>query len=80
MCIFILAIMGILLFYLSGSIGQFQLTEVIDGITLPASEGWQILYSLWPAMAFMFFAGIFAVLIIMKFAKKAESTTEQENQ
>ncbi|GAB6071275.1 hypothetical protein JCM30760_23720 [Thiomicrorhabdus hydrogeniphila] len=76
MCIFILAIMGILLFYLSGSIQQFQLTEVIDGITLPASEGWNILYSLWPAMAFMFFAGIFTVLIILKFAKKSKSTTE----
>ena len=80
MCIFILAIMAMLLFYLSGSIGQYQLVEVIDGIMLPASEGWQILYSLWPAMAFMFFAGVFTLLIILKFVNKTEPTKEQEKQ
>ncbi|WP_040726524.1 hypothetical protein [Thiomicrorhabdus sp. Kp2] len=76
MCIFILAIMAILLFYLSGSIEQYQLTEVIDGISIPNSYGWDVLYVLWPAMAFMFFAGIFTVLIIMKFWKQPDSKEE----
>lgn len=78
MCIFILAIMGILLFYLSGSIQQYQLTELIDGITIPNSDGWDVLITLWPAMGFMFFLGIFTVLILMKFAKQTEQKKEDE--
>ncbi|MDX1352279.1 MAG: hypothetical protein R3254_04650 [Thiomicrorhabdus sp.] len=76
MCIFILAIMAILLFYLSGSIEQYQLAEVIDGLTISNSEGWDVLMILWPAMAFMFFAGIFTLLIIMKFWKQPDSREE----
>jgi hypothetical protein len=76
-CIFILAIMAILLFYLSASIEHYQLIEVIDGISIPVSQGWQLLYSLWPAMSFMFFAGIFVVLMIMKLWKSPE-TQQQE--
>ena len=76
MCIFILAVMAILLFYLSASIEQYQLSEVIDGLNIPVSQGWDLLFSLWPAMGFMFFLGIFTVLIIMKFWKKPEPVTE----
>lgn len=77
MCIFILAIMALLLFYLSASIEQYQLSEVIDDINIPVSQGWDLLFSLWPAMGFMFFLGIFTVLIIMKFWKKSASVTEE---
>lgn len=77
MCIFVLAIMAILLFYLSASIEQYQLNEVIDGINIPVSEGWDLLFSLWPAMGFMFFLGIFTVLMIMKLWKPAKPTAEE---
>lgn len=77
MCIFILAIMAILLFYLSASIEQYQLSEVIDGINIPVSQGWDLIISLWPAMGFMFFLGIFTVLIIMKFWKQPDSVTDE---
>lgn len=77
MCIFILAIMAFLLFYLSASIEQYQLVEVINGINIPVSEGWDLLFSLWPAMSFMFFLGIFTVLIMMKFWKSSEPTVEE---
>jgi len=77
MCIFILAIMAILLFYLSASIEQYQLSEVIDGINIPVSQGWDLIINLWPAMGFMFFLGIFTVLIIMKFWKQPDSVTDE---
>lgn len=67
MCIFILAIMAILWFYLSDSISDYQLSEVIDGLSLQLAEGWDVLFELWPAMLFMFFAGVLSVLLIMKF-------------
>jgi len=65
--------MAILLFYLSASIEHYQLSEVIDGISIPVNQGWDLLLSLWPAMGFMFFLGIFTVLIIMKFWKQPET-------
>jgi len=66
--------MGMLLFYASGYIELFQLNERVDGLTIPVSEGWAILYDLWPVLAFMFFLGIFVVLIIMKLWKVPESS------
>lgn len=72
-CILILAIMAILLFYAAGFIGYYQLNETIDGLTIPVGQGWELLFSLWPILLFMFFAGIFTVLIISKFFKPSES-------
>jgi len=66
MCIFVVAIMAILLFYLSGSITHYQLSEVIDGLPMELAQGWGVLSELWPAMLFMFFAGVLFVLLIMK--------------
>lgn len=73
MCLFILAIMLLLIFYLSASIELYRLGEVIDGVAIPLSQGWDVLLTLWPAMLFMFFAGMFAVLIVMKFFKQPQS-------
>ncbi len=66
MCIFILGFMALLLYDLMNSIESLNLAEVVDGLTLPLAEGWNVLMVLWPAMAFMFLAGIFTVLMIMK--------------
>ena len=66
MCIFIEAIMVILLFYLSGSITHYQLSEVIEGLPLELAQGWSVLSELWPARLCMFFAGVLFVLLIMK--------------
>ena len=66
MCIFILGFMALLLYHLMTSIDGLRLAEVVDGLTLPLAEGWDVLIVLWPAMAFMFLGGVFTVLIIMK--------------
>lgn len=64
--------MAILLFYASGSIHYYQLNEVVDGMTIQVAEGWALLFSLWPILMFMFFAGIFVVLILLKFFKPSD--------
>ncbi len=78
MCVFILAIMAILLFYLSGDISQYQLIEKIDGLPISLAQGWDVLVVLWPAMLFMFFAGIFSILIIMKFWKTGKAPEQDK--
>jgi len=76
MCIFILGFMALLLYHLMASVDGLRLAEVVDGLTMPLAEGWDVLLALWPAMSFMFLAGIFSVLIIMKlWAPKAQSNT-----
>lgn len=66
MCLFILGFMALLLYHLMASVDGLRLTEVVDGLMMPLAEGWDVLLALWPAMAFMFLAGIFSMLIIMK--------------
>lgn len=77
MCIFVLAIMAILLFYLSASIEQYQLIELINDINIPVSKSWDVILTLWPAMGFMFFLGVFSVLIILKLWNRSEPKIQQ---
>ena len=76
MCIFILGFMALLLYHLQGSIERMRLAEQVDGLNLPLAEGWDLLLALWPAMAFMFLAGIFSVLMIMKLWVPKKHSTE----
>ena len=81
MCIFLLGFMALLLYHLMASIDGLRLTEVVDGLMMPLAEGWDVLLVLWPAMSFMFLAGIFSVLIVMKlWVSKAQSNTIEQNQ
>ncbi|NPA71475.1 MAG: hypothetical protein GXO35_01475 [Gammaproteobacteria bacterium] len=66
MCIVIIGLMVILLFYFMGSVDRLLLTETVEGLSLPVAQSWEIVVSLWPMMGFMFLAGILTVLIIMK--------------
>lgn len=70
MCIFILAIMAILAFYLAGQINNTYLVEKTDGISFNLASDWQILVELWPAMAFMFLAGVLFMLLALKLVGK----------
>jgi len=76
MCIFILAIMVLLFFYLSDSIIYFQISEQIGDVSIQLNEGWDVLLTLWPAMLFMFLAGVFFVLIALKFVRKPNNTED----
>lgn len=66
MCIFILALIGILAFYLAGQIQNIYLIEKTDGVTFDLANSWQVFIELWPAMGIMFLSGILFVLLIMK--------------
>ena len=66
MCIFLLALMGMLLFYLSGEIESYYLVEKADGLSFQLAQGWDVLVTLWPALAFMFLAGVLTVALILK--------------
>jgi len=84
-CIFILGFMALLLYHLMTSIESLNLAETVDGLTLPLAEGWDVLMVLWPAMVFMFLAGIFTVLMIMKLwmpqneSKRIEAEAKAKN-
>jgi len=54
MCIFIVVLMGILLFYMSAEIDNYKLIEIVDTLAIDLESGWEIFVVLWPAMAFMF--------------------------
>lgn len=66
MCIFILALIGILTFYLAGQIHNIYLVEKTDGITFNLANSWQVFIELWPAMGIMFLLGVLFVLLVLK--------------
>lgn len=69
MCLFIVAVMLLLWFYLSGSIEHYQLIASFDNTTHTLAQSWEVLSILWPALVFMFLAGVLFVILIMKFIK-----------
>ena len=69
MCLFIAAIMLLLFFYFSAQIVNYKLVEIVDLIPVDLESGWDLLIVLWPAMLFMFLAGVLFTLIVMKFIK-----------
>lgn len=69
MCLFIAAIMLLLFFYFSAQIVNYKLIEIVDVIPVDLESGWDLLIVLWPAMLFMFLAGVLFMLIVMKFIK-----------
>lgn len=74
MCIFILALIGILVFYLAGQIQNIYLIEKTDGVTFDLASSWQVFIELWPAMGIMFLSGILFVLLVMKLIPGQSST------
>lgn len=72
MCLFILALIGILLFYLSGEINSFILVDKTDGISFNLASGWTVLIELWPAMMAMFLIGVLFVLLLLKLVPKSK--------
>lgn len=67
MCIFIIALMLLLIFYLSADIHHFKLIESIDSVSVELAQGWELLFVLWPALVAVFLAGVLFVLLALKF-------------
>jgi hypothetical protein len=78
-CLVILAGMFILFFAFYGSVERYQLVEIVDGLAMPAGDGWQVLWTLWPVVGFVFLAGVLTVLLILKvWMPSSESTNLKE--
>lgn len=66
MCLLLVALIGLLAFYLSGQIEHWYLVEKTDGITFNLASSWSVLHEMWAALLMMFLAGILFVLLVMK--------------
>ena len=66
MCLFIVALIAILIFYLSGEIQSLYLVDKTDGVSFNLASGWSVLYELWPAMIIMFLIGVLFVILLLK--------------
>ena len=66
MCIFIVALMLILFYALSGSMDAWQLVEQVNEQSVTLAIGWEMVHPLWMLLALAFLAGVLAVLLIMK--------------
>ncbi|WP_127470061.1 hypothetical protein [Thiomicrorhabdus aquaedulcis] len=66
MCLVILAGMLILFYAFYGQVESYQLVEIIDGLATPAGDGWEILWTLWPILGFVFLLGVLTVLLALK--------------
>lgn len=66
MCIFVVVLMLIVFYALSGEIVNLQLSEMMGEQSVVIAQGWELISPLWGLVAFAFLAGVLAVLLILK--------------
>ena len=74
MCIFIAALILILLYSFSGSVELLQVAVKVDDSSVVIAEGWQVLEPLWALLGASFLIGVLAVLLIMKLIPNKEKS------
>lgn len=78
MCLFIVALMLIVLYAFMGQVDGLQLVEVVGRESVVIAQGWEIISPLWALLALVFLSGVLAVLLIMKFLPAGQESNSQE--
>lgn len=78
MCIFIAALMLIVLYAFMGQVDSLQLAEVVGSESVVIAQGWEMISPLWALLAVVFLAGVLAVLLIMKLLPAGQESNSQE--
>ncbi|WP_130536515.1 hypothetical protein [Thiomicrorhabdus indica] len=78
MCIFIAALMLIVLYAFMGQVDSLQLVEVAGNDSLVIAQGWEMVSPLWALLAFVFLAGALTVLLVMKLIPAGQESNSQE--
>ncbi|WP_373020153.1 hypothetical protein [Thiomicrorhabdus sp.] len=86
MCIVILGILLVLLYYSDALLIDYQLAEKVLDQSVVIAQGWGIVYEIWPVLLFFFLLGVFMTLLAFRFfsmwrerqesRKKSESDAE----
>lgn len=70
MCIFLAALILILVFYASADLAQLQLVEAAGDHSIVVASNWDILTTLWPLFLAAGLTGILIFVVAMKFIPK----------
>lgn len=78
MCIFIAALMLIVLYAFMGQVDSLQLAEIIGSDSVVIAQGWEMVSPLWALLTLVFLAGILTVLLVMKLLPAGQESNSQE--
>ena len=78
MCIFVLALMLIVLYAFSGSVDSLQLAELVNQEPIVIAQGWEMVSPLWGLLAFTFLAGVLTVLLVMKLVPAQKGQSDEQ--
>ena len=78
MCLFIAALMLIVLYAFMGQVDSLQLAEVVGSDSVVIAQGWEMISPLWALLVLVFLAGVLAVLLIMKLLPAGQESKPQE--
>lgn len=66
MCIVIIGLLLLLLYYSDSLLQGLQLSETIDQNVIVIAEGWEIIQAIWPLALFAFMSGVLVVLLVLR--------------
>ncbi len=78
MCIFIAALMLIVLYAFMGQVDSLQLAEIVGSDSVVIAQGWEMVSPLWALLTVVFLAGVLTVLLVMKLLPAGQESKSQE--
>ncbi|WP_157753557.1 hypothetical protein [Thiomicrorhabdus chilensis] len=66
MCIVIIGLLLLLLYYSDSLLQSLQLSETIGQNVIVIAEGWEIVQAIWPFALFAFMSGVLVVLLALR--------------
>ncbi|WP_178861976.1 hypothetical protein [Thiomicrorhabdus cannonii] len=79
MCIVIIGLMLLLLYYADAQLATLSLSVTVEDQSTVVAQGWEMVVVLWPVAALLFLAGVLVVLMTLRVRSMLQEMRREED-
>jgi hypothetical protein len=79
MCVVIIGLMLLLLYYADAQLAMLSLNVTIEDQSTVVAQGWDVVVALWPVALFLFLAGVLVVLMTLRVRSMLQEMRREED-
>lgn len=79
MCVVIIGLMLLLLYYADAQLAMLSLSVMIEDQSTVVAQGWDVVVALWPVALFLFLAGVLVVLMTLRVRSMLQEMRREED-